>query len=281
MKVLKYFLAILAVIIMNVSNGQSVKPKKVLVLYYSQTSNTELVAKEIAKRMNADIERIEAVKPYDGDFMATIERCQKEREQGVIPEIKPIKSKLKKYDLIFIGYPIWFGTYAPPIATFLKNTDLSEKQIIAFCTFGSGGLESSLADLFKAQPNAQILGGYGVRAARLDAMPAEIDRFLKENELIEGDYVKLAPFPMPQPVNEDEVDIFKAATDDYPMMSAEAKKVAKREIPNGTEYFFIAVDKPRENRPNMPPAGEMQVFVTVIDGEAPVFTKVVRPTLEE
>ena len=281
MKVLKYFLAILAVMIMNVSNGQSAKPKKVLVLYYSQTSNTELVAKEIAKRMNADIEEIEAVKPYDGDFMATIERCQKEREQGVIPEIKPIKSKLKKYDLIFIGYPIWFGTYAPPIATFLKNTDLSEKQIIAFCTFGSGGLESSLTDLFKAQPNAQILGGYGVRAARLDAMPAEVDRFLKENELIEGDYVKLAPFPMPQPVNEDEVDIFKAATDDYPMMSAEAKKVAKREIPNGTEYFFIAVDKPRENRPNMPPAGEMQVFVTVIDGEAPVFTKVVRPTPEE
>ena len=266
---------------MNVSNGQSVKPKKVLVLYYSQTSNTELVAKEIAKRMNADIERIEAVKPYDGDFMATIERCQKEREQGVLPEIKPIKSKLKKYDLIFIGYPIWFGTYAPPIATFLKNTDLSEKQVVAFCTFGSGGLESSLTDLFKAQPNAQILGGYGVRAARLDAMPAEVDQFLKENGFIEGEYVKLDAFPMPHPVSEAETAIFNAATGDYPMMSAEAKSVASRKIPNGTEYFFIAVDKPRENRPNMPPAGEMQVFVTVIDGEAPVFTKVVRLMPEE
>ena len=281
MKVLKYFLAILAVMIMNVSNGQNTEYEKALVLYYSQTSNTELVANEIAKRMNADIERIEAVKPYDGDFMATIERCQKEREQGIIPEIKPIKSKLKKYDLIFIGYPIWFGTYAPPIATFLKNTDLSEMHVVAFCTFGSGGLESSLTDLFNAQPNAQILGGYGVRAARLDAMPAEVDQFLKENGFIEGEYVKLDAFPMPHPVSEAETAIFNAATGDYPMMSAEAKSVASRKIPNGTEYFFIAVDKPRENRPNMPPAGEMQVFVTVIDGEAPVFTKVVRPMPEE
>ena len=61
-----------------------------------------------------------------------------------------------------------------------------------------------------------------------------------------------------------------------PMMHAQAKSVAVRALPNGTEYLFTAVDLPRADKPDMPPAGEMQVFVTVLDGQAPVFTKVIR-----
>ena len=83
---------------------------KVLVLYYSQTSNTEQVANEIASRLNADKETIVAVNPYDGDFHATIERCMQEREQGILPEIQPIAANLDDYDVIFLGYPVWFGT---------------------------------------------------------------------------------------------------------------------------------------------------------------------------
>lgn len=65
-----------------VSCGQK-KESKVLVLYYSQTDNTEQVAKEIASRLGADMEAIVAINPYDGDFQATIERCIKEREQVI------------------------------------------------------------------------------------------------------------------------------------------------------------------------------------------------------
>ena len=265
----------MATMIIAVSCGQK-NAQKVLVLYYSQTNNTKLVAEEIANKMNADIEEIVAVNPYDGDFVQTIERCMQERKDGVIPEIKPLKSDVSKYDVIFIGYPIWFGTYAPPIAKFLQEVDLSEKIVVPFCTFGSGGLESSMADFVEVQPKAQIIGGYGVRAARLDAMPAEVDQFLKEMELIPGEYVKLGAFPMPHEVSEAEAAIFEAATGDYPMMHAKAKEVAIREIPNGTEYFFIAEDQPREVREDMPPAGELRVYVKVIGDEAPVFTKVVR-----
>ena len=284
MKNLKLTLVLATVILAAVSCGprkttQNVKEKavpKMLVLYYSQTSNTKAVATEIATRLDADIEEIVPVELYDGDFQATIERGMRDREQGITPEIQPVKADVAKYDVIFIGYPIWFGTYAPPIATFLNNVDLSGKKIVPFCTFGSGGLESSVKDLVEAEPEAEILSGYGVRAARLEAMSKEIDQFLKAGGFIEGEYDKLEEFPEQHPVTEEETAIFNAAVGDYPMMHAQAKTVASRVIPAGVEYLFTAVDLPHEDRPNMPPAGEMKVYVNVVGDEAPVFTKVIR-----
>ena len=257
-----------------VSCGQK-KGAKVLVLYYSQTSNTEQVANEIASRLNADKEAIVAIKPYDGDFHATIERCLQEREQGILPEIQPIAANLDDYDVIFLGYPVWFGTFAPPVITWLNSVDLSGKTIVPFCTFGSGGLDSSMRDLTAKQPNANILPGYGVRAARLAAMPKEIDQFLKANGFIEGEYAVLPEFGDQHEVSAEESTIFDAAVDGYPMLHAKATKVAVRAIPDGTEYLFTAVDLPREGAPEMP-AHELQVYVTVANGEAPVFTQVVR-----
>lgn len=249
---------------------------KMIVLYYSQTGNTKAVATEIATKLSADIEEIIPMQLYDGDFKATIERGKQELDEGNYPEIQPLTADVTKYDVIFIGFPVWFGTYAPPVFTFLNQVDLSGKKIVPFCTFGSGGLESSVKDLAEAEPNAEILPGYGVRAARIDAMPKEIDQFLKANGLMEGEFVKLEEFPEQHPVNEEEAAIFNAAVGDYPMMHANATTVASRVIPEGIEYLFTAVDLPRENRPDMPPAGEMKVYVTVINGETPVFTKVIR-----
>ena len=249
---------------------------QILVLYYSQTSNTKAVAEEIAQQLGADIEEIVPVNPYDGDFQATIERCMQEKEQGVITEIQPLASDINKYDVVFIGYPVWFGTYAPPVAAFLKQTDLSGRKIVPFCTFGSGGLESSVKELAEQQPNAEILPGYGIRAARLDAAPAEIDQFLKANGFLEGEYIQLEDFPEQHAVNEEETAIFNAAVDGYPMLHAQAKTVASRAIANGMEYLFTAIDLPREENSKMPPAGEIQVYVTVEDNASPVFTKVVR-----
>ena len=257
-----------------VSCGQK-KDAKVLVLYYSQTSNTEQVANEIASRLNADKEAIVAVNPYDGDFHATIERCMQEREQGILPEIQPVAANSDDYDIIFLGYPVWFGTFAPPVITWLKSVDLSGKTIVPFCTFGSGGLDSSMRDLAVKQPNANILPGYGVRAARLAAMPKEVDQFLKANGFLEGEYAVLPEFPEQHEVSAEESAIFDAAVDGYPMLHAKATKVAVRAIPDGTEYLFTAVDLPREGAPEMP-AHELQVYVIVANGEAPVFTQVMR-----
>lgn len=277
MKTIKLMMALLAMVMGTVTcSAKKESPQKVLVLYYSQTSNTKTVAQEIATRLGADIEEIIPVKPYDGDFQATISRSNEERQQGKTPEIKPLASDVKKYDVIFIGYPIWFGTYAPPVITFLNQVDLSGKKVVPFCTFGSGGLDSSVKDLIQKQPKAEILPGYGVRAARMAAVPKEVDQFLKANGFIKGEYTKLEAFPEPHAVSEAESAIFDKAVGDYPMIHAKAKTVASRAIPGGTEYLFTAADQPRGGGAPMPPAGEIKVYVVAIDGEAPVFTQVVR-----
>ena len=276
MRILKLMLLAAFAMLVVTSCSQKKDAPKVLVLYYSQTSNTKAVATEIANRLTADIEEVTLVEPYDTAFQATIERCKADREKGITPEIQPLKSNIADYDVIFIGYPIWFGTFAPPMASLLDKVDLSGKKVVPFCTFGSGGLESSVKDLAEKQPNAQILPGYGVRAARIDAVPKEVEQFLTVGGFIDGAFVLPEDFPEQHPVNADETAIFDAAVDGYPMLNAKATTVASRAIPEGTEYLFTAQDLPREKKADMPPASEIKVYVTVEKDAKPVFTKVVR-----
>ena len=268
--------AIALIAIVSCTPKKEAPKSKVLVLYYSQTSNTKAVAQEIATRLDADIEEITLVEPYDTAFQATIDRCKADREKGILPEIKPLKSDVADYDWIFIGYPIWFGTYAPPIASLLEKVDLSDKWVVPFCTFGSGGLESSAKDLAEKQPKAKVMPGYGVRAARMDAMPKELEVFLKAIGQIEGIVFMPADFPEQHPVSAEEAAIFDAAVNGYPMLNAKAKTVASRTIIDGTEYLFTAMDQPRGDKADMPPASEIKVYVTVEKGKTPEFTKVVR-----
>ena len=278
MKTIKMMLALVAVVLLAVACGskKSEAPqKKVLVLYYSQTSNTKAIAQELAAKLGADTEEIVPVQAYDGDFNATIARCMKEKEDSIMPELNPIKANLSQYDVIFLGYPVWFGTMAPPMQAFVASTDLSGKKIVPFCSFGSGGLDSSVRDLKEEQPNAEILPGYGVRAARVKAVPAEVDQFLKAGGFIEGEYTQLPDFPEQHAVSEDEAKIFDAAVGDYPMIKAKATTVAARAIPGGTEYLFNAANLPQEGQ-DPAAAGEIKVYVTVLEGQVPEFTQVLR-----
>ena len=119
------------------------------------------------------------------------------------------------------------------------------------------------------QPGAVVLPGYGVRSARIEAMPAEIDRFLKEGGFIEGEFDKLEDFSEVRPVTEAESAIFDAAVGTYPMIQANATKVSSRPVVGGTEYIFEA-----ESKGGMP--GSMKVHVLNIDGRDPEFTRVDR-----
>ena len=276
MRKMKWILAAVVVLLAAVSCGTKKETPKVLVLYYSQTGSTKVVAEAIATRLNADIEALEAVNPYDGTYQETIARCLKEREEETLPEVQAPKADIAAYDVIFLGYPIWFGTYARPMITWLRDADLSGRTIVPFCTFGSGGLDASIRDLKKAQPEATVLPGYGVRAARMDAVPEEIERFLIEGGFMEGFVKELADFPEQQPATEAEAAIFDAAVKDYPMINAKATTVASRALPDGVEYLFTAVDQPRPDAPQGVPAREIKVYVTVKEGAAPVFTQVVR-----
>ena len=103
---------ILAALLAAVACGQKKAESKALVLYYSQTGTTKAVAEALQQQLGADIEEIVAVNSYGEDFGATIARGQKELQEGTLPEIQPIQADIASYDVIFLGYPVWFGTYA-------------------------------------------------------------------------------------------------------------------------------------------------------------------------
>lgn len=248
-------------------------PQKILVLYYSQTGTTKAVAEEIQKMLGADIEAISLENDYPSDFQATIDRCQKERETGELPTLNPLQANLDDYDVIFLGYPIWFGTYATPIKTLLKEINLGGKKVVPFCTFGSGGLYSSIQDLESEQPDAEILPGYGVRTARVEKAPAEIDRFLKENGYIEGEVDPLPDFSEQMPVTEEDVKIFDAACSNYQFPLGTPVTVGLRKTPSGTDFLFNVKSNGPDGSENT-----SRIYVTLDDeeGAVPEFTQVVR-----
>ena len=247
--------------------------QKVLVLYYSQTGTTQTLAEELQKQLGADIERIEAAVPYDGDFQATIERSGKERESGELPELNPIKANLADYDVVFIGYPIWFGTYAMPIATLVKENDFAGKTIVPFCTFGSGGLGSSTEALKEALPKANVLQGYGVRQARIEAAPKELERFLIENGFKKGNVAPLPDYSEQVPVTEEDSLIFDAACAGYQFPLGTPVTVGKRQTEESTDYKFTAKSRGFDGQ-----EGTSTIFITVAneEGAKPEFTEVVR-----
>lgn len=246
---------------------------KMLVLYYSQEGTTQKVAEEIVAQTGADIERIEAAEPYSGNFEETIQRCLKEREDGVMPEAMPITSDLSKYNVIFIGYPIWFGTYAPPVASLLKDIHLEGKAIVPFCTFGSGGLDSSVADLKQALPGADIREGFGIRAVRMDNLKPELERFLILGGYKEGEVETYPDYSAQAPVTEEEAAIFDAACSDYQFPLGTPVSVGSRETSTSVDYRFTAEGNGPDGN-----VSQSTVYVTVpkADGSTPEFTMVVR-----
>lgn len=246
---------------------------KVLVVYYSQTGATKSVAEEIQKQLGADIEAIELEVPYDGNFEQTIERCQKEKEENVLPVVKSLKANLDDYDLIFLGYPVWFGTYATPIASLINDQKFAGKQVVTFCTYGSGGLQSSTEQLAAALPDAQVVEGYGVRNARLAAMSEEVNRFLIERGFKEGEVEALPAFMEHHPISAEEAAVFDQACSDYQFPLGIPFDVAVRESATRIDYEFSV------NTTGKEADGVLSTIYVTVGKEAgskPEFTQVVR-----
>lgn len=244
-----------------------------LVLYYSESGSTKAVAEVLQKQLGADIEAIECVEPYSGNFQETVQRNQRERESGETPALKPLKKNIADYDTIFLGYPIWGGVYASPIATLLKEQDFAGKTIIPFCTFGSGGLNTSSDALKNALPKATIQKGYGVRAARVAAAEKELDRFLKENGYKEGTINPLPDYSEQQPVTDADKAIFDAACSSYQFPLGTPQTVGKRTTDESDDYKFTVKSRGFDGKEA---TSTIYVVVGKEEGAKPEFTEVVR-----
>ena len=113
-------------------------PKKqtgILVVYYSRSGNTEALAREIARKLAADIIRIESA-AYSLDYKGW-RRASKDADSEVLAQIEPEVVDMRQYRLVFLGSPIWWFRPAPPLWTFVEKNDFSGKPVILFNTFNS------------------------------------------------------------------------------------------------------------------------------------------------
>ena len=133
---------------------------KSVVVYYTWAGHTREMAKIIAAQMGADIQEVLPKIPYATNYSAVVDQAKKEINAGGRPPIKKMDFDLSKYDVICIGSPIWWGTIAPPIATFLSENDFNGKTVMPFTTHGGGGKGHSDNDIAKLCPNAKTMDMY-------------------------------------------------------------------------------------------------------------------------
>ena len=136
----------------NESNKDNYEVKdnsKSVVLYFSATGTTKKIAERIAKESNSDIVAIIPKEEYKKEDLDYNNDCRANKEQNdseARPEIKNTMD-ISKYDNIYLGYPIWWGTTPKIILTLLDTYDFTNKTIIPFCTSGSTGISGSVNDL--------------------------------------------------------------------------------------------------------------------------------------
>ena len=137
--------------------------QKILVAYFSATGTTEDVAEQIAEGLSCDLYEITPQDPYtdaDLNYSDTNSRTTSEmNDENARPAISGSVSDMAQYDVVFLGYPIWWGEAPKIINTFLESYDFSGKTIVPFCTSGSSGISSSVSALKPLASGATWLEG--------------------------------------------------------------------------------------------------------------------------
>ena len=155
---------------------------KKLVVFYSLSGNTEIVAKTIAKELKADLYRVEEIRKRNrvlayltGSFAAMRDKCS---------EIKPVALNVRDYDLIFLGSPIWASRPVPAINAFINDTNFKNKKVIAFFTMGGSRYVKAINNItVKVEKRSGIItDSFAIRAKKnSDAIVKETKKTIKSH----------------------------------------------------------------------------------------------------
>ena len=159
----------------NQRKEQNMKEKKILVAFFSRAGenyavghiekgNTHIIAEMIAAETDGDLFHIEPVTPYPDDYTECTEVAKQELNVKARPAIKG-DIKVEDYDIIFIGYPNWWGDMPMPVYTFIEKHSWQGKTVIPFCTHEGSGLSGTENKLKTACQGATVLKGLAVRGA--------------------------------------------------------------------------------------------------------------------
>ena len=189
----KHIFAVMALLVAIGCAGQNktkdTKDMKAIVIFFShagenysvgniEVGNTKIVADYISELTGADQFEIVAEKDYNMPYNKLIQVAKEEANKGELPAYKG-DIDVSKYDTIFIGGPIWWGTYPQVMFTFFRDHDLNGKTIIPFVTHEGSGLASTVSDIKKAWPNATVKGGFAIYGHEVRTGKAKVEKWIK------------------------------------------------------------------------------------------------------
>ena len=176
--------------------------KRILIAYFSHggenliddqivdlkgNGNTKLAATALQQKLatlglNANLFEIEPLIPYPTSYEQTLARSKEEYNNGSAPIINAGPNGFEAYDLVFLGYPNWWGTVPAPIVSFLRDHDFTGKTVVPFVTHGGQIFLYSLEAIAKEAPKAKIEKGFAIAAPYMNAAPAVIEEWLNDNK---------------------------------------------------------------------------------------------------
>ena len=155
----------------------------ILVAYFSRSGNTRLLANQIHEKVGGGIFEIQPEKPYPADYDAAVKLAKEEKESGFRPRLKAKIIDIGSYGFVFLGYPIWWGTFPMPVATFLSDYDFSGKTIVPFCTNGGSGLGHSVGDIKRLCQKSTVLEGLAIGDSDAKNARNRVSKWLQKLEI--------------------------------------------------------------------------------------------------
>lgn len=140
--------------------------------------NTEIAAGIIKRLTGADMFKIEQLNPYSKDYNECIAQAQDDQRRNARPQLLKYPESLEKYDIIYLGYPNYWGTMPMAVFTFLEAFDFSGKVIKPFCTNEGSGLGNSVKDIKNLCPNAKVEKGLAIHGASVKKSEKDIEKWL-------------------------------------------------------------------------------------------------------
>lgn len=178
----------------------NLKEEKCLIAYYSHEGNnyvsgkivnlpignTKVVANMIQKMTEGDVLRIDTIKSYPEDYTETTNVAKKEQHDNARPELSSHVENMDFYNVIFLGYPNWYGTMPMPMPVFtlLEEHGFSDKNIIPFCTHEGSGLGRSEKDIAKLCPKATLLKELAIHGSRVNDAKIDVTNWLNKLSMI-------------------------------------------------------------------------------------------------
>ena len=138
---------------------------KVLILYFSNSGNIQKISDYINKATNIEFFKIEPKISYPSNYEELIKIVKNEQNTNARPEIDNPLTDISNYDIILLGYPLWYGHLPNIVITQLELLNLNNKEIYPFNTHGSSGISNSVNDIKKYASNANVHDGFPIKGS--------------------------------------------------------------------------------------------------------------------